>query len=82
MSPLNETGGQADIDAYLKEKNLSLPVIIDDQGLLFYYCGVSSYPTTFVLGPDGKFICYANGAMNVEGFNGLLDYAKQMYEKQ
>ena len=82
MSPLNETGGQADIDAYLKEKNLSLPVIIDDQGLLFYYCSVSSYPTTFVLGPDGKFICYANGAMNVEGFNGLLDYAKQMYEKQ
>jgi cytochrome c-type biogenesis protein len=81
MSPINENNGQSDIDAFLKENDISLPVIIDEEGVMFYYCGISSYPTTYVISPEGYFICYANGAMSEEGFKGLLDYAVQINEE-
>ena len=77
MTPLNEAGGISDIEKHVKEKNITLPVLIDDTGIFYYYCNVSSYPTTFVIGPDGYFIVYAPGAMDRDGFNNLLEYAKQ-----
>lgn len=80
MSPVNEERGREDIDQFLKEYDPSLPVIIDEEGIMFYYCGINSYPTTYVIDPDGHFICYANGAMSKEGFEGLLDYSKQLSE--
>ena len=80
MSPLNEEKGREDIDKFLEEYDPSLPVIIDEEGIMFYYCGINSYPTTYVIDPQGHFVCYANGAMSKEGFEGLLDYSKQLDE--
>ncbi len=81
LSPLNENNGRSDIDVFLEENEISLPVIIDEEGVMFYYCGINSYPTTYVISPEGYFICYANGAMSEEGFKGLLDYAVQINEE-
>ena len=81
MSPLNENNGMSDIDAFMKEYDITLPVIIDEDGVMFYYCAIDSYPTTYVIDPEGHFVCYANGAMSKEGFEGLLDYAKQIAEQ-
>lgn len=82
MSPLNESGGMADIEAFVKEKQLSIPLLVDKEGILFYYLNISSYPTTYVIDPDGDFLCYANGAMSKEGFDSLLDYAHGLYEEK
>ena len=82
MSPLNENGGKEDIMKFVQERDLSIPLLIDEEGILFYYLGVSSYPTTYVIDPDSNFLCYANGAMSLDGFNGLLDYAKGLYEAE
>ena len=62
---------------HVEEKNITLPVLVDDSGIFFYYCNVSGYPTTFVISQDGYFVVYVPGAMNLEGFNSLLEYAKQ-----
>ena len=67
---------QGDIDRFLDENNLSIEVIKDDDGILFYYCQVTGYPTTFVISPESQFVVYYAGAMDLNSFNGLLDYAK------
>ena len=82
MSPLNESNGIDDIKAFAEERDLEVELLIDKEGVLFYYCGVSAYPTTYIISPEGEFICYANGAMTLEGFEGLLDYAKQINEEE
>ena len=82
MTPLNENGGMEDIEKFAEERDLEIPLLVDEEGVLFYYCGVSSYPTTYVIDPDGEFLCYASGAMSKEGFEGLLDYAKGLYEEK
>ena len=82
MSSLNESGGTEDIMKFVEERDLSIPLLIDEEGILFYYLGISSYPTTYVIDPDGHFLCYANGAMSIDGFNGLLDYAKGLYDQE
>jgi cytochrome c-type biogenesis protein len=80
IAPVNERNGRADIDAFVKENDLQLPVIIDADNVLFYYCGVNSYPTTYIIDPEGHFICYANGAMSLDGFNDFFEYAKGLSE--
>ena len=82
MSPLNETNGMDDITDYLKNNDLSIPLIIDEEGVLFYYCNISSYPTSYIIDPNGHFSCYSNGAMSLDGFHGFFDYAKDLYESE
>ena len=82
MSPLNENNGMDDIRAFAQERDPEVELLIDQEGILFYYCRVNAYPTTYVISPDGEFLCYANGAMGLEGFEGLLDYAKEFYEAE
>ena len=78
MAPANETGGLKDIEDFVKENDLQLPVIIDTENVLFYYCGVNSYPTTYIIDPDGHFILYTSGAMSVDGFESFFQYAKDL----
>ena len=32
----------------------------------------ASYPTSFIISPDGEFLAYANGALSLDGFNQFL----------
>ena len=75
MSDLVEKN-KGDIEKFLDENNINIEVIKDDEGILFYYCQIQGYPTTYVISPDGKFVVYYAGAMDLNSFNGLLDYAK------
>ena len=43
---------------------------------MFYYCSVRSFPTTFVIDPDGDFLTYINGAMTANSFSKLYEYVK------
>lgn len=76
FSPSRESGGEEEIKAFVKEKNNEIKTLIDSEDIMFYYCGINSYPTTFVLSPEGKFLTYVNGALNKDNFNQLLEYAK------
>lgn len=82
MTPLNETNGMSDIEKFVEDLNITIPVLIDESGTFYYYCGVNSYPRTFVIGPDGQFIVYVPGAMSLEGFADLFEYAKQNDNQQ
>ncbi|MBO7697812.1 MAG: redoxin domain-containing protein [Erysipelotrichaceae bacterium] len=77
MSPLNEAAGLSDIEKFVEDRQITLPVLIDETGVFHYNCGVDSYPTTFVISPDGRFVAFTLGAQNLEGFKGLLEFAKE-----
>ncbi len=80
MSPLNEDTDNA-IDNYLKENEIALQTIIDENGILFYCLNITGYPTVYVLDPDSHFSVYVAGALTEDGFNNMLKYAKQHYEE-
>lgn len=75
MSPKVENYDGA-IEKYLVDYNIEVPVIIDEEGILFYYCGITGYPTIFVVSPEGRFLTYIPGVLDLETFNRLLDYSK------
>ena len=82
ISPLNEYDGMESINKYLNDNEIPITTLIDTEGSLFYYCGISGYPTIYVVDPDGEFLAYASGVLDLEGFNGLYDYAKELYENK
>lgn len=80
MSPVMEYN-EGNIEKYLKDNDLEIEVIVDEEAALFYYCGVNSYTTSFIISPAGEFLAYANGALSLDGFNQFFDYSMSLYEK-
>lgn len=68
------------ITNFAKENDINIPILVDD-GTFNYYCGVSSYPTLLVFGPDRKFLTGFTGMMNRQQFDDIYAYAKQLYEE-
>jgi peroxiredoxin len=48
------SGGPGEVAAHMAEKGLDMPVVLDPQGHLATRYGVRAFPTSFVLGPDGR----------------------------
>ena len=62
-------------------ENYELTTLIDETGEFSAYCGISGYPTLFVISPDSKLLGYASGAMDINGFKNIIESAKQSYTK-
>ena len=58
---------EGNIEKYLEDNDLEIEVIVDEEAALFYYCGVNSYPTSFII--------------SLDGFNQFFDYSMSLYEK-
>ena len=78
FSPQREKGGEEMIKTFVTDKNYGIRTLLDVEDILFYYCGINSYPTTFIISPEGRFLTYVNGAMNKDNFNQMLEYAKNV----
>lgn len=79
MTPLAENSQNA-IASFIEEYKPGLRILIDNNGTLFYGLNITSYPQTYVISPDGNLLAYTQGAMNIEGFENLFNYAKELYE--
>lgn len=49
----SQSGGPAQVAAYLAREGVAFPTIVDPAGALAHRWGVRAFPTTFVIGPDG-----------------------------
>ena len=51
---VGQEGSAEDIAAFLSENNYTYPVVMDTDGIMSYYYGISAYPTTFMIDKDGN----------------------------
>ena len=58
---------------FLEEHEYTFPVVMDEEGILAYYYGISAFPTTFVINPDGTVEGYLQGMMSREMMDEVID---------
>ena len=74
MARLEATERDAeDIAAFLEENGYTYPVVMDDTGTLFYQYGISAYPTTFMIDPEGNVFGYVQGAVSREIMDDIVE---------
>jgi peroxiredoxin len=71
----SQSGGVPAVGAYASEHELSMPLVVDPDGVLADEWGVSSFPTTFVVDPEGKIASVEVGYMSELGLRGRLLWA-------
>ncbi len=64
---------------FVEEYNIEIPVLNDD-GTMFAYLGVNSFPNSYYIGPDGSVIGYQAGAMDLEAMIKTEQMARSLYE--
>ncbi len=61
--PHNSDATQPEVEAFLENNGYSFPVVMDTTGEVFAQYGIRSFPTTFMISPDGTVFGYASGSL-------------------
>lgn len=77
MSTSTSGGSKKDIQTFIEENNITVPVILDEDGVLYSLCNISAYPTMFVANKNNEILGYVSGAMDIDGFNDLYNQIKE-----
>jgi len=64
---------QKTVQDFIAENNLGLKVLMDEDGTVASMYGVSGYPTTFLINPDGSLYTYIPGKTDLETLHKVLD---------
>lgn len=75
---IGREGGVEDITAFLEENEFDFPVLMDEDGLLFYQYAIQSFPTTFMITKEGNVFGYVPGAMSREIMDSIIDQTMRM----
>lgn len=62
-------GREGDIDSikdFLEENEYTFPVVMDEDGSLFYQYGITAFPTTFMIDTEGNVFGYVESALTGE----------------
>ena len=62
-APYNQDVTQAEVEQFLEDNGYTFPVVMDTTGEIFYYYGITAFPTTFMIGVDGNVFGYVPGAL-------------------
>lgn len=66
-------GTAEDIAAFLSENNYTYPVVMDTDGIMSYYYGISAYPTTFMIDKDGNVYGYVPGQITKDIMKNIIE---------
>lgn len=58
-----DEGTVEEIKEFLSENEYTFPVVMDETGEMFYWYGISAFPTTFMIDAEGKVYGYVQGAI-------------------
>ncbi len=64
--------------AFLVENGYTFPVLMDEGATLSMPYYITSYPTTFLIDPDGNILGYVPGSMTKEIMLDVIGQAKEM----
>lgn len=65
------------IKKFIKEHDLTFPVLFDSQGIAFQSYGISSFPTAFIITPDQKVFGYLPGAISYDMMEAILQQVRE-----
>ncbi len=71
--PNNADVGMDEVKAFIKQHNVTYPVLMDTSGQLFAAYGVSAFPTTFMIDKDGNVFGYVSGMLTANVMNSIVD---------
>ena len=74
---LGREGSAEEITAFLEENEYTFPVILDEEGILFYQYGIRAYPTTFMIDADGNLFGYVRGAISREIMDSIIRQTRE-----
>ncbi len=66
-------GSAEEIAAFLSENNYTYPVVMDTDGIISYYYGISAYPTTFMIDADGNVYGYVPGQITKDIMKNIIE---------
>lgn len=61
-----DEGTVEEIKEFLSENEYTFPVVMDETGEMFYWYGISAFPTTFMIDAEGNVYGYVQGAITGE----------------
>lgn len=61
--PYNSDVTQPEVEAFLEDGGYTFPSVMDTTGDVFAAYGIRSFPTTFMISPDGTIFGYASGSL-------------------
>ena len=76
MSPSRSRVSKEELIEFAKNKT-KLPVLIDDKDAIVTFFGIDSYPTKFVISPEGEMLGYIRGARSAEVLASLIDSTRK-----
>ena len=68
-----QEGSAEEIAAFMEEHEYTYPVLMDRDGLVFYYYGIRAFPTTYMISADGTVFRGISGAMPRELMDDFVD---------
>ncbi|MDO4500358.1 MAG: cytochrome c biogenesis protein CcdA [Erysipelotrichaceae bacterium] len=77
LSPTSSGVSKEKILEYIKENNINITVLIDEEDIFMNYFYISGYPTLYVADDTGKYIGYISGMLGEENFESVLEKAKE-----
>ena len=75
---MGNEGSIDEITAFLEDNGYTFPVVFDETGFVFYYYGISAYPTTFMIDVNGNVFGYAQGELTRDIMDSIIDQTMRM----
>lgn len=79
--PQNSDVTTEEVAAFLQEGGYTYPTAMDETGQVFLQYGVSAFPTTFMITPEGKVYGYATGTLTRSTMENFISQTKQAGEQ-
>ena len=71
--PNNSDVSEADVKAFIDERGITYPVLMDTTGEMFSGYRILSFPTTFMIDKDGYVFGYAAGMLTADVMDSIVD---------
>lgn len=75
MPNIGREGSVNNIKAFLKDKEYTFPVVFDEDGKLMNDYFINAFPTTYIIGKDGRIVNFIPGAMDKEVMEAIIKEA-------
>ena len=71
--PNNSDVSEADVKAFIDERGITYPVLMDTTGEMFSGYRILSFPTTFMIDKDGNIFGYISGMLTPDMMDSIVE---------